>query len=401
MKRWLALVLSAALLSFSCNAMAYEVISEKAVEAPSFWAEKSVDFAYEAGIIENWNYEFKNAVEYEEFFDMLKNLIGIIEDGKEEINIDTTDLTFTGEKYITREEAAVVIVRALNSYVPNMPVTELYYDFDDGKAISQWASESIGVMCNLGLMNGVGGNEFAPKALLTTEQAIVMLVRLYECIEASGLVEREGNDTVLEPLEEIEITETIKLDKFYVDEAISLAENAGKLAGDEYFVDMYVANNDLKEKLQALAKVDYSKPEGMYYVTFNFDEVVKFYEKLYDEEGLEELDFGKILEYNRLNLSYFASTINARYGAETLAATSVLSNYKGYMMPEGFEDDFGIYLKYDSDYSVLVSYSRIGDGVIEGRINFVRSGDKADLLSFMAEVYQTYGENCVSIKMIE
>ncbi len=402
MKRLIAMVISVALLVSVNTATAYEQIAEKAVEAPSEWAEKAVDFAYESGIIENWNYEFKNAVAYEEFCEMLKKLISIIKDDGSEISVDTTDLTLTDEEYITREEAAVVIVRTLNLYVPNMPVTELYYDFDDGENISHWASAAVQVVCNLGLMNGMGENKFAPKEFITVEQAIVTLVRMYDCLEAAGLAERNDEVIVDEPLVEFEITETIALENFYIDEAVKLAEKAGELAADENFVNMYVADGEVKENIQSLGKVDYSKPEKMYYITFNVDKIAEFYKGLLKEEGIEEeIDIEKILKYNRYNLSYFANTINARYGAETLAATSVLSNYKGYIMPKEFTRDFGVYLKYNSEYSVLVSYSKIGEGVIEGRINFVRNGEKADMLSFMAELFQSFGEECVSIKIVE
>ena len=98
------------------------------------------------------------------------NAMGII-NGKSETEFAPNDL-------LTREEAAVILNRMVNKTVP-VPVTEMYFAFDDEASISAWASDSIQIMCNMGVMNGVGDNKFAPQENYTTEQAIVTLVRVY------------------------------------------------------------------------------------------------------------------------------------------------------------------------------------------------------------------------------
>ncbi len=60
-----------------------------------------------------------------------------------------------------------------------MPVTEMYFEYDDISKVSKWASNSVQVISNLGVMEGVGDNKFVPKDTYTAEQAIATIMRLY------------------------------------------------------------------------------------------------------------------------------------------------------------------------------------------------------------------------------
>ena len=86
--------------------------------------------------------------------------------------------TFAPNDYLTREEAATIIIRVVNKFMP-MPVTEMYFEYDDISEVSEWASNSVQVISNLGIMEGVGENKFAPKDTYTAEQAIATIMRLY------------------------------------------------------------------------------------------------------------------------------------------------------------------------------------------------------------------------------
>ena len=82
--------------------------------------------------------------------------------------------------YLTREEAATLIIRMVEKFFP-MPATEMWFEYRDANEISDWASNSVQVISNLGFMRGVGNNNFAPKSAYTTEQAIVTVMRVCEC----------------------------------------------------------------------------------------------------------------------------------------------------------------------------------------------------------------------------
>ena len=88
------------------------------------------------------------------------------------------DKVFAPNDYLTREEAATIIIRVVNKFMP-MPVTEMYFEYDDISEVSEWASDSVQIISNLGIMEGVGDNKFAPQDTYTTEQAIATIMRLY------------------------------------------------------------------------------------------------------------------------------------------------------------------------------------------------------------------------------
>lgn len=90
-----------------------------------------------------------------------------------------SETEFALNDFLTREEAATLLCRLIKKVYPNAAATEMYFDFADGGEISDWAMSSVQTVCNMGIMNGVGDNKFAPQELYTTEQAIATLVRCH------------------------------------------------------------------------------------------------------------------------------------------------------------------------------------------------------------------------------
>ena len=70
--------------------------------------------------------------------------------------------------FLTREEAATIIVRMVNEFFP-MAATEMWFEYDDINEVSKWASDSVQTISNLGFMKGTNNNKFAPKETLTIE----------------------------------------------------------------------------------------------------------------------------------------------------------------------------------------------------------------------------------------
>lgn len=90
---------------------------------------------------------------------------------------------FEPERYITREEAAVLLCNIANlmgkaNNVENVP------KFADDNIFSDWSRSSIYKICgvkshtNEGVMVGMGNNKFSPKSNYTREQAIVTIYRM-------------------------------------------------------------------------------------------------------------------------------------------------------------------------------------------------------------------------------
>ena len=336
------------------------------------------------------------------------NAMGII-NGKSETEFAPNDL-------LTREEAAAILNRMVNKTIP-VPVTEMYFNFDDEANISDWASNSIQVMCNMGVMNGVGENKFAPQDTYTTEQAIVTIVRVYAAQSANtGIIGgADGptsiivgeNPTVIGGADKptkIVVTDTIKVDDFYVDEAIKLITESGKLASDKDFISVYTTNDEMTEKVLSLGAVDFNKPKDIYYLSADREQIIANIETLAKAEGVDIKDLGEHWFehiWRRLNFSTLASMINASYGAENLAALTMLTNSRGYIMPKDFKNNFALFVQYEGDYSAIVSFSEFGDGVISANMSFVKNGDKDNVFMRIYEITSTVGEGGVKIAKVE
>ena len=415
------------------------------VPAPSEWASKDIDLAYAVGIADtNKDYIYKNNITREEFCELIYNFCSIVgelvvDDGHivfEDTNntkvqiLNTMGIIngksatkFAPNDYLTREEAATIIVRMVNKVVP-MAATEMWFEYDDINEVSEWASDSIQTISNLGFMNGVGNNNFAPKATYTTEQAIVTLVRVLDSAGASGLLDENtsigiiggadgptsiivgSNTTVIEDEGYnkfyAEVTKnTTKVDKFYVDEAIKLITESGKLAADRDFISLYTTNDEMTDKILKLGEVDFDNPKDIYYLHADKEQMFANIKALAGEDA-ENINFEQLEKLNKkYNFSTLASLINASYGAENLAALTILTNTRGYIMPKDFKDDFALFVQYEGDYSAIVSFYEYGDGVISASMSFVKNGDKDNVFSRIYEITSATGEDSIDVARVQ
>jgi len=413
------------------------------VPAPSEWASKDIDLAYAVGIADtNKDYIYKNNITREEFCELIYNLINVlgtdIEDASEDF-ADTDNKSvaalftmgiingknateFAPNDYLTREEAATIIVRMVNKVVP-MAATEEYFNYEDISEVSEWASDSIQYISNLGFMNGVGNNNFAPKDKYTTEQAIATLVRVYRGAGASGLLDENtsigiiggadgptsiivgDNVNVIEQEDYdnfyVEVKKnTTKVNDFYVDEAIKLITESGKLASDKDFISLYTTDDEMTSQMLELGAADYSKPSAIYHLSADKEQIIANIKALAGEE-VAEVDLEKLLNHKKLSFAVLPSLINASYGPQNLAALTILTNSRGYVMPKDFKNDFALYFEYDGGCSALVTFSEFGDGVISANMSFVINGDKDNIFRRVFEITQGLGEDSIKIALVK
>ncbi len=418
--------------------------SATTVPAPSEWAAKDIDYALAVGITENGkDYLYKENITREEFCELIYNLIVLTSD---EITAPITD-SFTDTKndkilmlnglgiingksatkfapndYLTREEAATIIVRMVNKVVP-MAATEEYFNYEDISEVSEWASDSIQYISNLGFMNGVGNNNFAPKDNYTTEQAIATLVRVYRGAEAAGAIDHNSsvgiiggadgptsiivgdNVNVIEQEDYdnfyVEVKKnTTKVNDFYVNEAIKLITESGKLASDKDFISLYTTDDEMTSQMLELGAADYSKPSAIYHLAADKEQIIANIKALAGEEIIE-VDLEKLLNHKKLSFAVLPSLINASYGPQNLAALTVLTNSRGYVMPKDFKNDFALYFEYDGGCSALVTFSEFGDGVISANMSFVINGDKDNIFRRVFEITQGLGEDSIKIALVK
>lgn len=87
---------------------------------------------------------------------------------------------FYEDNSLTREEGAVVMERLLKLLGSSVPPDQSCLEgYADRETISWWAADAVSVMTQTGLMGGTGTG-FDPKAALTLEQAIALLMRAYD-----------------------------------------------------------------------------------------------------------------------------------------------------------------------------------------------------------------------------
>ena len=190
-------------------------------EYVSDWAREYISRAREVKIIPDHSDNFTVPISREKFCEYVYNLIMSVnrsittpeaerkfnDTDNEKVHIlnqagiinGKTDTEFAPDDFLTREEAATIIVRMINREMP-MAVTEMFFEYEDNNEISQWASEAVQIMSNLGFMNGTGENKFEPKGTYTAEQAVATLVRVYEATRRTyvyrtplGTIESENN----------------------------------------------------------------------------------------------------------------------------------------------------------------------------------------------------------------
>lgn len=179
--------------------------------APSFWAEKEVTAAKEAGLIPALvdDPAYQDSTTREQFAQLIVQLITVAT-GKEmeaapaDTFQDTDseavrkayqagiingmgDGTFAPKQTMTRKQMATMIHRAI-SYIEKETGVKLLtkpaviQGYTDENQVSDWAAEGMKALVTNGVINGTSDTTLAPQDPCTVEQGILLLYRLYEKI---------------------------------------------------------------------------------------------------------------------------------------------------------------------------------------------------------------------------
>ncbi|MBQ7900715.1 MAG: S-layer homology domain-containing protein, partial [Clostridia bacterium] len=404
---------------------------------PSDWARDSVDKAYELGIAKEALY-FTKPITREQFCELIYNLIikvnhvlaapitdSFTDTSNEKVLMlngagiinGKSAKEFCPDDSLTRAEAATIIVRMINKLMP-MAATDVWFEFDDVNDIPQWAYDAVQTICNLGFMNGVGDNKFAPNVAYTAEQAIVTLVRVYEGAEAAGIVSSNANVGIIGGADgptqiivggivdddttdnkEFVVTDTAKVDSFYIDEAIKLVSEGAERAQSKEYTSAYTSDEEMLAEIEAIGSTDYSEPEQMYYLFADKDKIIAEIKAQYPEEAAE-YDLENLPIWSQLDFAVVANMINASYGSKNLAAMTLLANSRGYVMPKDFDGNFALYIEYNGGYSAIVSFAEYGDGVIRGSMSFVKNGDKDNMFRRIEEITSALGKDSITVAKV-
>lgn len=195
------------------------------VGTPSFWAQKEVDMAIEAGIVpKELMKNYQKSITREEYTVLAMRLLDFsnintynnssgtpfsdIEGSKyKDLLIKAynariidgyPDKTFKPDKEITREEIAALVVkilRAIYKGIDNIDINKSEdFDFVDKDKIAQWARPYINYCYQNDILRGIEKLRIDPKGNATIEQAILLLYRLGV---KNGLVMDEKNKMIV------------------------------------------------------------------------------------------------------------------------------------------------------------------------------------------------------------
>ena len=125
------------------------------------------------------------------------------------------DGSYLPEKDITREELAVLFVNLFNaSGIEYLPSDDKAFVDDD--KIATWAKTSVYIAKKNGIVRGVGGNRFDPKAKATKEQSLIMFNKAQTSVDLinTGIVKKDFFVETIYPPEFILSKEKIELGEY-------------------------------------------------------------------------------------------------------------------------------------------------------------------------------------------
>ncbi|MFS1515907.1 S-layer homology domain-containing protein [Bacillus sp. SCS-151] len=207
LKKTLVVILSLMLLLPSTSVFA-------AGDQPSAWSKDTIQRGIDLGIVpERLQSNYADPITREEFAELLVNVafkkLEMVERSYEwtkqmvleRVTIDqpfedtdldhvklayiigsvngTSDTTFSPNAYITREQAAQMLINTVH-YASNISyASEKEMGYSDYKQIGDWAIPAVSAAYNLELMLGSNG-QFMPRKNITREQAIVTIIRVFD-----------------------------------------------------------------------------------------------------------------------------------------------------------------------------------------------------------------------------
>ncbi|MHA7965062.1 S-layer homology domain-containing protein [Paenibacillus sp. CAU 1782] len=108
----------------------------------------------------------------------------------------TSATSFSPERAVTRQEAAVWLVKALKQ-------GDSYSDadvggiFGDGQAIAEWAKHAVAAAYQLGLIKGDGAGNFRPADSITRQEAAVLLDRVLQNEAWASELNRSSDERIV------------------------------------------------------------------------------------------------------------------------------------------------------------------------------------------------------------
>ena len=294
--------------------------------SPSDWAKGYIDKGEKVGIT-NTDLKWQEYITREQYCELLYNTITVLKNPNwslytENPFLDTENYKvialknygvvegiskteFFPEGLLTREEAATLLCRVYEKY--NDKTEIVFCEYADEDLISCWSFEDICKITELGIMEGVGDNKFAPQENYTIEQAITTLVRLMDLLNT----EKELNFAD-------EMNTYMPKDKNYMFSPLSVklafllaangaeGETLDEVLDTFEIDDLEKANEEARAMIDKYSKTDLLRLDIANSIWINSDESPSDFNKEYKEKVKDLLD----AESRTVNNNNAVETIN-------------------------------------------------------------------------------------------
>ena len=183
-------------------------------------------------------------------------------------------------------------------------------------------------------------------------------------------------------------------DKSLYEHGLDVVAMLEEIINSEEYVQAFSGSQEIMNVIQEISTGDYAAPPTVYKITLDMDNVLKTSDMLDMENASEAL----IANLKNRVLASIVTTINARSGALTLAASSVCTTGKTFVSSEIQEEMIYLYV-FEDAAPVAVTFTLGEDNAINATGNFllyeeIPAGSVQELLEYL-------GAYSVEIEIVE
>lgn len=154
-----------------------------------------------------------------------------------------------------------------------------------------------------------------------------------------------------------------------VDHGMDVVKLIEEAINSEEYVMIYSASEQIARVIDGVAEGDFSEPEAVYSITIDEDDLLEMADVDLDDvsESLQKIMKSKMA-------GALSNMINARAGAESLAASSIISMGKTFVYGDKIENQIYLYTFEDAK-PIMVSFVAGEDGAVNASGTIILTDD--------------------------
>lgn len=165
----------------------------------------------------------------------------------------------------------------------------------------------------------------------------------------------------------------VSVEDFVIIESINLADEMSVFSEDDSYIKGLVGGFDLSHMIDSINDQDFTAPKNVFVFQMTKADMLEASTKL-SGIGITSDDLReKVLK--KTNGYLLVTQLNAAHGVEMQVFSSITNWGKSYIQPENWGETVVVFLEYEGDYALFVSYDVTGDGVISSSASYVKNAD--------------------------